>query len=636
MLELTTTAKSAGCCQFGGRPESAFCITIYNEKLSKLHSTLSSILTSVSTSAADERTSPKSVYVCLILDGVDRTDPNMLVWLDEAGLLKKRVATSLDDCETYQSTMRNSNVLRMLDDTGLNNLSPELDLKFIVCLKQVNCGKLHSHAVFFSDICSVLKPTYCIQLDVGTVIAADAYLRLIHRMERDPAIGAIAPCITTTDPYDEAPFISTWQHMDFVVQKSMFWPFEVASGYLSVIPGQFCIMRHAALMPDDCDNDRQTKTADELSPIQAYLRGLTTKNPLEKIMFLAEDRVIGSEIVLRKNAEWHLEYCSETRAVTDTCLTVPELMRQRRRWSNSALACRLWLLCQISRFLCRNDRSHLSKARFIVAMIGQAMLMVREFASPAITLSSILVFARIGRHLAEAGQWGWQTVLNICFGGIILGCLIPKYVRDATVSRASLIVRGVLGIVLAFLLAGMLGFGVSSKTAMVLVLLPGGLSLIAMLLVFRARTGRIFMMLGVYIVTDAILAPAISAYSTWKLNDVSWGTKGLTTSPQDILLARRMDRLRLFGVSAWLLINGVLVVAAMSFPGVTSTLLNPVFEAICALNIWVYALVLFRLGRQAFRELRWAQAAPRPAPAGRDDVVSCQSVRPPADASANF
>lgn len=607
MREATSTADPASCHPIGGRSESALCVTIYNEELSRLRRTLSSILTSL---AASHRTGAGPIEICLIVDGVDRADPDLLAWLDGAGLLKTRLAIHLDDCEAYRSTLLASDVAQALGDLDLGR-SPDLNVGFIICLKRVNRGKLHSHAIFFRDLCAVLKPTYCIQIDVGTVIAPDAYSRLIHRMAEDETIGAIAPCITTAEPDDRSLFISTWQHIDFVVQKSMFWPFEVASGYLSVIPGQFCIMRHAALAPDRGNTDVEGSIADDPSPMGAYLRGLHTQSALEKVMFLAEDRVIGSEIVLREHAEWHLEYCTETRAVTDTCLTVPELMRQRRRWSNSALACRLWLLCQIFRFLRRDDRGLLGKARFLVAMAGQAMLMIREFASPAITLASVLVFADIGRHLAQDGQWGWRTGLNVCLAGIVLGCLLPRYVRDATVSRGSAIVRGILGIVLACLLTAMLAWAATSTTASVLVLLPGALSLVAMLLVFRARTGRIFMMLGVYIVTDVIMAPAISAYSIWKLNDVSWGTKGLTTSIQDTLLARRMNRLRLLGVLAWLIVNGALVAVALSFSGITSDFLNPVFELICALNIWVNALVLFRLVRQALQEARWRQAGVR-------------------------
>lgn len=589
--------------------ESAFCITIYNEKLIRLQRTLSSVIASLANKVHCGETADDRFCLCLIVDGVDKMDPELLAWLDQAGLMDARCTIEIEGCATYSSSRRIADLARHLEPGSIPPVAPEQEIGFILCLKHENRGKLHSHAIFFRTLCSALDPAFCIQVDVGTVVAEDAYPRLIHHMAQDPGIGAIAPCITTTPPDDESLFISTWQHVDFVVQKAMFWPFEVASGYLSVIPGQFCILRRAALLPHN--PDMADADAEEHSPIGAYLRGLSTQDPLEKLMFLAEDRVIGSEIVLREDSRWHLEYCPETRAMTDACLTVPELMRQRRRWSNSALACRLWMIGQILEFLVRADRTPLSKLRFVAAMLGQSMLMIREFASPAITLSTIIAFAAMGRHLAATQVGGWQILLNLSFAGIVIACVLPKYFKTRRVSQASAVARGLLGFVMAGVLSMMFVLTAPTGAALALGIVPGILALVATLLVFRLRVGRILMMLGVYIIVDAVMAPLVSAYSIWKLNDVSWGTKGLTSNVQDATLAQRMKRFRFFGILAWIAINGGLIAIALSVSGITSNLLNPVFELICLLNLIVNTIVLFRLVRLTFQEARWKSAGVR-------------------------
>ena len=81
----------------------------------------------------------------------------------------------------------------------------------------------------------------------------------------------------------------------------------------------------------------------ETRPLDAYLRGLNAVAPLERVMFLAEDRVFGNEIVLAQDKSWRIGYCPTAEATTDACDTFGELLRQRRRWQNSALAVRLWL-----------------------------------------------------------------------------------------------------------------------------------------------------------------------------------------------------------------------------------------------------------------------------------------------------
>ena len=224
------------------------------------------------------------------------------------------------------------------------------EVDFAICVKDENRGKLHSHALFFQWICPELRPELCYQLDAGTVVEADAVSKLVAYMDERPDVAAAASRILTPTPHGAASTLSIWQYMDFVMQKAVTWPTEVASGYLSVIPGQFCVFRWSAVSAPSSDDD-------ETRPFDAYLRGLNAIAPLERVMFLAEDRVFGNEIVLARDKSWRIGYCPAAEATTDACDTFGELLRQRRRWQNSALAVRLWLWGRLPAYLARSDKT---------------------------------------------------------------------------------------------------------------------------------------------------------------------------------------------------------------------------------------------------------------------------------------
>jgi hypothetical protein len=155
-------------------------------------------------------------------------------------------------------------------------------------VKDENRGNLHSHALFFRWISPVLGPELSYQLDAGTVSKLVAYI------DEGSDVAAAASRILTPTPAGAASTLSIWQHMDFVTQKAVTRPTEVASGHLSAIQGQFCVFRWSAVSAPSSDDD-------ETRPLDAYLRGLKAIAPLERIMFLAEDRVFGNEIVLARD-----------------------------------------------------------------------------------------------------------------------------------------------------------------------------------------------------------------------------------------------------------------------------------------------------------------------------------------------
>src|SRR5271154_6534497 len=292
------------------------------------------------------------------------------------------------------------------------------EVNFAICVKNQNRGKLHSHALFFQCICPVLVPDLVYQLDAGTVVEAGAVPKLVAYMEESRDVAAAASRILTPTPQGAASPLSIWQYMDFVMQKAVTWPTEVASGYLSVIPGQFCVFRWSAVSAPSSDSDGTR-------PLDTYLRGLNAIAPLERVMFLAEDRVFGNEIVLARDKSWRIGYCPTAEATTDACDTFGELLRQRRRWQNSALAVRLWLWGRLPAYLARRDKGALDKARFTASMAWQGLLTASEVMSPAFVLLLLLAaagglvhprsaaeVAAVAGMLVAAGSLAWLSFAN--------------------------------------------------------------------------------------------------------------------------------------------------------------------------------------------------------------------------------
>ena len=431
------------------------------------------------------------------------------------------------------------------------------EVDFAICVKDENRGKLHSHALFFQWICPELRPELCYQLDAGTVVEADAVSKLVAYMDERPEVAAAASRILTPTPQGAASTLSIWQYMDFVMQKAVTWPTEVASGYLSVIPGQFCVFRWSAVSAPSSDDDGTR-------PLDAYLRGLNAIAPLERVMFLAEDRVFGNEIVLARDKSWRIGYCPAAEATTDACDTFGELLRQRRRWQNSALAVRLWLWGRLPGYLARPDKTLLDKARFSASMLWQGLLTASEVMSPGVPSpahgrggggshpsQNAAAAAAIGGALLASGGLAWLTLADRPSRWRSVLCLA----RDAT---ATLAVVSLLA--LAFVLnpvgqAALMTAPVILMAAVIVASMPG-------------QRWPALRRLPVYLLTDRPISFILYAYALANVHNVSWGTKGLTHDPRGHSAEqRRMRRLRDIIAGSIVAVTALLVAVGSEYPG---------------------------------------------------------------------
>ena len=533
--------------------ENAVCMTIYNESLVLLRSSLSALIASIDAARREMPTRETRSCIVIIVDGEDRADAEVLRFFQRAGLADTGFAFPALGETVHLSRHCAAAIMAALGVHG----EVTGELHFALCVKACNRGKLHSHALFFRGICPVLRPELCYQIDVGTVVEAGAVDRLVAFMKDRPNVAAAASRILTPTPGNAAGTLSVWQYMDFVSQKAVMWPTELASGYLSVIPGQFCVFRWSAVSarPSDDGGER---------PLDTYLRGLSAVAPLERVMFLAEDRVFGNEIVLARDKSWRIGYCPTAEATTDACDTFQELLRQRRRWQNSALAVRLWLWGRWPSYLLRQDKSLFDKARFTTAMLWQGLLTACEVISPAFLL--LLVCAGIGvllhsKHPALTGTTGSALGTTAALAWLTLRDPSSRWRSALCLARdmAAALTVGLLAGCTLYLLpplqAGLLLAPAVIMAAVIAVSFPG-------------QRWSALSRLPLYLLADRLISLALYGYALANVHNVTWGTKGLISNRGDAEAEqRRMRRLRDATAGSILGIDAALVFAGLNYSG---------------------------------------------------------------------
>lgn len=584
-------ARGAAAPEPGDRH--AFCITLYNEKASLVRESLASLLLALR--AARERVPSRAFHstICIIADGESALDSACVALFERCGLVQRRRSLAPAEMEFHSTTRPLDGLLQALGHPPGAAPPRSGDVEFIVCIKSGNAGKLHSHYVFFELLCPRLRPELCYQIDVGTALEPDFILSLLRRMESEPTIAAIAPRITPPIPDAACGFFEEWQYFDFAVRVAVHWPAEAASGFLSVIPGQACVFRWSALARASRGDPQRSPWIS--TPIDLYLRGMHTTKPLEKLMFLAEDRVLGTEVILAPRSDWKLEYDSVAAATTDPCGSFRELRRQRRRWINSVLACRLALFARLaSGNRARTRRYPLLEGTGIFVM--QLILNAREFFAPAVVLSYLAAAnpftARSGVATALFALFWGATLLHVGLGFAPSASFrAPAAVRLASIGRIAL------GWSVAAL--HVLVFATQfSPAAAALVLSWLVITLVAMSLVLPAPALRILPRMQFAPCSYLLAANVLLVNAFADFDNLSWGTKGLTAAQNPKAAARQLRRTRLWLLSIWTVLNAALIFCSFEVGGILTSDLNIVLEVSTVLEIGFAVVALIVILRR--------------------------------------
>ncbi len=491
-------------------PDAVFCVTLYNEPLSDLKKTLSSLNNSIKYQNADVKKPEKNIVIALIADGLDRIDKNLLEWLTCNQLLY--ISNDGKPLAGWH-LQRNS-----LQGGYIHDGKPEnwVSVYCIICLKPVNKGKLHSHALFFNDLCRQIKPQFVFQMDVGTSIDKKTLKNCFEHLEQHPSTGAIASCITVEAADVNSEFLHFWQFIDMTMQ-CLTWPAEEFFGHLSVIPGQFCVFRWQAL--SDATVHEQNSSA-----LKEYFRGLAPKNLFEQLLYLTEDRVIGNYLTCNLVKPWKICYLPDARATTDACETLGLLLKQRRRWENGALAGRLAFLYCLPRFLQRSDRTFTEKARMLVAALWQCLLVFFSLTGTAIAISFLILLIIDINRLIVAQNWTGLLSISGCMLliGLTSTSCIQRHFASVPVMMSAIRDASTWLLLIGWLLVAKDSFSIAC------LFLPGLLTIFSLIFFYPQQVSVYLRRAPEYLINGLLLKITMSTYTIFKLGDISWGTKGLT------------------------------------------------------------------------------------------------------------
>jgi len=316
-------------------------MTMYNETSELLLRTLNAVIKNIAHLTTRDRSktwgreSWKKVVVCIVADGRKVVDPRVLKVLQlmgvyAEGVMKDTVAGKETQAHIFEYTSQV--VVSPTGDVGFGSVPVQI----MFCLKEQNKKKLNSHRWFFNAFGSLIKPNVCVLLDVGTKPTGTSIYELYKCFEKHPNVGgACGEIFADTGKFGKLlwnPLVAG-QNFEYKMSNILDKPFESVFGLISVLPGAFSAYRYAAV----------SNHADGTGPLAAYFHGEMMNLPgasasiFDRNKFLAEDRILAFEIVVKTNARWRLQYVKSARAGTDVPSRVPEFISQRRRWLNGSI-----------------------------------------------------------------------------------------------------------------------------------------------------------------------------------------------------------------------------------------------------------------------------------------------------------
>ncbi|KAF8876664.1 chitin synthase-domain-containing protein [Infundibulicybe gibba] len=317
-------------------------MTMYNEEASLFLRTMNSVirnivhLSSMGNSKKWGEEPWKKIVVCIVSDGRAKVHKETLQALQVMGCYQEGVAVSSVNQEKVTAHIFEISSRKVASESG-DSFDSQYPMQIIFCLKEANQGKINSHRWFFNAFSQVLKPKVCILLDVGTRPTNKSLYQLWKAFDERENVGGACgeiyvDCGRECSAILQNPLVAS-QNFEYKISNILDKPFESNFGFISVLPGAFSAYRYQAIIGDPLDayfkGDRSRSMGED--PL-ANVTGLFERNK-----FLAEDRILCFEIVVKQKEGWILHYVRGAKASTDVPTTVPEFIYQRRRWLNGSL-----------------------------------------------------------------------------------------------------------------------------------------------------------------------------------------------------------------------------------------------------------------------------------------------------------
>ncbi|CAB4253879.1 similar to Saccharomyces cerevisiae YNL192W CHS1 Chitin synthase I, requires activation from zymogenic form in order to catalyze the transfer of N- acetylglucosamine (GlcNAc) to chitin [Maudiozyma barnettii] len=318
--------------------EMMIVITMYNEDHILLGRTLKGVMQNIKHMVRKKNSSSwgpdawKKIVVCIVSDGRSKINEKSLALISSLGCYQDGFAK--DEINGKKVNMHVYEHTTMVNIDNIGEDSAELvanettvPVQLLFALKEQNQKKINSHRWAFEGFAELLQPNIVVLLDAGTMPGKDSIYEL-WREFRAPNVGGACGEIRTDLGKNFKnlvnPLIAS-QNFEYKMSNILDKTTESNFGFITVLPGAFSAYRFAAVRGE---------------PLEKYFYGEKVAEEglhfFSSNMYLAEDRILCFEIVVKKNASWVLKYCRSSYASTDVPERVPEFILQRRRWLNGS------------------------------------------------------------------------------------------------------------------------------------------------------------------------------------------------------------------------------------------------------------------------------------------------------------
>ena len=245
-------------------------------------------------------------------------------------------------------------------------------MQVILCLKAKNNGKINSNRWLYNAFGRILNPEIIVHVDVGTKLDPKSVLALWEAFYNDKALagasGVIYPALGKGGISLLNPLVAA-QNFEYMVAYQLERALESTTGYCSVLPGAFSAFRFRALMGRPAD---EYFHGDPTLTKHFGKKGVHGGSLIRLNRYLADDRIICAELVIKAGQKWHTRQVTSARGETDIPTSTVDFINQRRRWLNGSLSASIYS-CRMSY---RVFRSGHNAPRVILILVQLAYNMV--------------------------------------------------------------------------------------------------------------------------------------------------------------------------------------------------------------------------------------------------------------------
>ncbi|RIB06386.1 Glycosyltransferase Family 2 protein [Gigaspora rosea] len=432
-----------------GSIELFIVLTMYNEDKYMLSRTFHGVVKNIAYLCSRKESKVwgeegwKKIVVCIVADGRDLVDQSSLAYLTVTGVYQEGIMVDRVENEDVR--------LHIFEYT--TQISIDRDMKFksfgkdpevvpiqvIFCLKEEKTfTRFISLRWFFNAFCPILEPNICVLIDVGAEPGPKSIYKLWKVFDIDARVaGAFGELIIMNGKnwMNLLNPVVAAQNFEYKMDSILVKPFESVFGYTSALPGALSAYRYIALL----NNKGEMK-----GPLESYLN---LEDRYESIFsanrYLADDRILGFELVTKRNNSWLLRYIKSSQAEIDVPENVIDLMAQRRRWINGSFFSGLNEIMYFY-YISRSGHFIGRKIFLYIRMIYQAYNLVFSwFAIGNFYLTFHKLSQDLTAHLAlwspEVGKGIFITSQYICSSLIILQFILASGLGDRHSSSQSFI-----------------------------------------------------------------------------------------------------------------------------------------------------------------------------------------------------